>query len=84
MTEGDVVTVESAFHRCGDRSPFCGREGEWTTIVEAQTASFRRHASLAQLVEHRSCKAKVIGSSPMGGSTRPGQTVNCLARFFVR
>lgn len=27
------------------------------------------HASLAQLVEHRSCKAKVAGSNPAVGST---------------
>lgn len=28
------------------------------------------NAVLAQLVEHRSCKAEVLGSSPRGGSIR--------------
>ena len=28
------------------------------------------HATVAQLAEHRSCKAEVKGSNPFGGSTK--------------
>lgn len=51
-------------------------------IVEIARLLFsmrRAYASLAQLVEHRSCKAKVAGSIPAGGSF----CLVCQRRFAI-